>query len=143
MALDSSNWIKICLDSSWKILESCPLMSLWLFLDDFEQIYAQCIMSAVRLYLISSPDVNIILFQLWILLILLSSYSPWSYHIHPDRALSVWENPAKFMQFRSIYCFFKPEKLSQTQRIRKKLIIFCLKAYFQTWLRFAFVFSNN
>ena len=29
LALDSSNWIKICLDSSSRILELCPLMSLY------------------------------------------------------------------------------------------------------------------
>ena len=31
LALDSSNWINICLDLSSRILESCPPMSLWLF----------------------------------------------------------------------------------------------------------------
>ena len=29
LALDSSNWVKICLDSSSRILESCPLVSLY------------------------------------------------------------------------------------------------------------------
>ena len=29
LALDSSNWVKICLDSSSRILESCPLVSLF------------------------------------------------------------------------------------------------------------------
>ena len=31
LALDSPNWIKICLDSSSRIFESCSLMSHWLF----------------------------------------------------------------------------------------------------------------
>ena len=50
LALDSSNWIKICLGSSLRILKSCPLLSLWLFVGDFDQVYVQCVKSAVRLY---------------------------------------------------------------------------------------------
>ena len=50
LALDISNWIKICLGSSSRILKSCPLLSLWLFVGDFDQVYVQCVKSAIRLY---------------------------------------------------------------------------------------------
>ena len=44
------NWIKIFLNSSSRILESCPLVSFWLFVGDFEQAYFQCVKSALTLY---------------------------------------------------------------------------------------------
>ena len=48
LALDSSNWITICLDSSSRILESCPVS--FLLVGDFEQVYAQCVKSAAKHY---------------------------------------------------------------------------------------------
>ena len=50
LALDSLNWIKICLNSSARILESCSLMSLSLFYGDFEQVNVHCVKPAVRLF---------------------------------------------------------------------------------------------
>ena len=80
LALDSWNWIEICLDSSSRILESCSLMSLWLFcwwlwasLYSVCQVCREIIFFSFSMF-VSFPEVNIILFQLWILLILLSWY---------------------------------------------------------------------
>ena len=78
VALDSSNWIKICVDPSSRTLESCLLMSLWLFCWWLWQslclVYQVCpkitFCSCWNVWI--SPEVNTILFQLWILLILLS-----------------------------------------------------------------------
>ena len=49
LALACSNWIKTCLDSSSRILESCPLISFWHFCWYFEQVHVKWVKSAVRL----------------------------------------------------------------------------------------------
>ena len=69
LALDSSNWIKICLDSSSRILESCPFGSPWLFIGDFEQVYVH-VSSLPYDYILqfwyawAFPEVNIIVLAL-------------------------------------------------------------------------------
>ena len=78
VALDSSNWIKICVDPSSRTLESCLLTFLWLFCWWLWQSLCLVCQVCPKITFCScwnvwiSPGVNTILFQLWILLILLS-----------------------------------------------------------------------
>ena len=67
LALDNSNWIKICLDSSSRILESCPLVSLYSLLVTLNKSMSS-VSSLPQDYILQFwyvqvfPEVNIILF---------------------------------------------------------------------------------
>ena len=67
LALDSSNWVKICLDSSSRILESCPLVSLYSLLTTLNKSMPS-VSSLLQDYILQFsyvqvfPEVNIILF---------------------------------------------------------------------------------
>ena len=94
LALDSSNWIKICLDSSSRILESCPLVSLYPLLVTLNKS-----MSSVS----SLPQDYIL--QFWYVQVFLRStlfcfsfeYCWLSYlGIYSDCVWPIWASPAKF-----------------------------------------------
>ena len=128
LAPDSSNWIKICLNSSARILESFSSTLLILFnsfVGDFEQVYVQCVKSALRLFC----SFGMFEFLLRSTLFCLSFEYCWSSYlgVHSDCALSIWVSPSKFKQLQPIYHFLKPEKLSQTQEIRIKFTKFVWK----------------
>ena len=139
LALNSSNWIKICLDSSSRIIQSCSLMSLWVFCGWLWTILCPVSQACRKIIFCSFGMFE---FFLRSTLFCFSFEYCWLSHlgIHSDCALSIWACPAKFKQFRPIYRFFKPEKISQTQEIRETFMKFCLKAYFQKWLRFGCLF---
>ena len=67
LALDSSNWVKICLDSPSRILESCPLVSLYSLLTTLSKSMPS-VSSLPQDYILQFryvqvfPEVNIILF---------------------------------------------------------------------------------
>ena len=67
LALDSSNWVKICLDSSSRILESCPFVSLYSLLTTLNKSMPS-VSSLLQDYILQFsyvqvfPEVNIILF---------------------------------------------------------------------------------
>ena len=139
LALDSSNWIKICLDSSSRILELHSLMSFWLFC---RWLWTSLCPVCQVCHMIIFCSFGIFVFLLRSTLFCFSfEYCRFSYlAIRSDYALSIWASPAKFKQFRPIYRFFKPEKLSQTQEITETFTKFCLEADFQTWFHFGCVF---
>ena len=64
LALDNSNWIKICLDSSSRILESCPLVSLYSLLVTLNKSMSSLSQDYILQfwYVQVFPEVNIILF---------------------------------------------------------------------------------
>ena len=121
LALDSSNWIKICLNSSARILESCSLM----FLGQACRKIIFCSFGMFE-FLLKSTLFCFSFKYCWFSCL----------GVHSNCALSIWASPSKFMHFRPIYRFFKPEKLSQTQEIRETLTKFCLKAYLCLYLCF-------
>ena len=126
LTLGSSNWVKICLDSSSRILESCPLMSLWLFC--WWLWTSLCPVCRVcRKILFCSFGMSE--FFLRSTLSCFSYEYCWLSHlgIYSDYALSIWTSPAKFKQFWLIYRFFKPEETRQTQEIKETFPKFCLK----------------
>ena len=96
LALDRSNWIEICLNSSSRILESCSLMSLSLFCWWlWTSLYPMCLVCREIIFcsfgmFVSFPEVNIILFQLWILLILLSWYLFRSCFVNLSKSCQIW-----------------------------------------------------
>ena len=67
LALDSSNWVKICLDSSSRILESYSFVSLYSLLTDLNKSMPS-VSSLLQDYILQFsyvqvfPEVNIILF---------------------------------------------------------------------------------
>ena len=95
LALDSSNWINICLDSPSRILESCPLMSLWLFC--WWLWPSPCLAYQVCRKIIFC---SFGMFQFFVrskLFCLSFEYCWLSYHgIHSDCVWSIWASPAKF-----------------------------------------------
>ena len=137
MALASSNRIKIFLNSSARILESCSLMSLWLFC--WWLWTSQCSVYQVCRKIIFC-SFGMFEFLLRSILFCLSFEYCWFYNlgVHSDFALSIWASPAKFKQFWPIYRFFQPEKFGQTQKLEKQK--YCLRPYFKSWLRFGCVF---
>ena len=116
MALNSSNWIKICLNSSARNPESCSFISFWLF---FLWVWTSLcpVRQVCRKFIFCSFG----MFEFFLRSTLFCcsfEYCWFSYlGVHSDCTLSIWASPAKFKQFRPIYHFFKPEKLSQTQEI--------------------------
>ena len=107
LALACSNWIKTCLDSSSRILESCPLISFWHFCWYFEQVHVKWVKSAVRLCFVVLACLRSSWGQHYSVLALDTVHSPYL-GIHSDYALSFWAIPAKHKQFRPIYRFFQP-----------------------------------
>ena len=115
LALDSSNWIKICLDSSSRILESCFLMYPWLF----------CWWLWTSLCLVSQVCRKIIFCSFGMFKLLVRStlfYSIFEYcllsylGIHSDCAWSIWASPAIFKQFRPIYVSSSLRKLVKAKK---------------------------
>ena len=113
------------------------------FVCDFEEVYIKCVNSVIRLYFVVVR--RMFEFHLRSTLLCLSFKYFWFLHlgIHSDCALPIWASPVKYKWLRPIYCFFKSEKFIQTQEIREIFTNFCLKAHFQAWLRFDYVFITN
>ena len=124
LALDSSNWIKICLDSSSRILESC--LTPWLF----------CWWLWTSLCLVTQVCRKIIFCRFGMFKFLLRStlfYSIFEYcslsylGIHSDCAWSIWASPAKFKQFRPIYVSSSLRKLVKPKKSERHSRIFVWK----------------
>ena len=94
-ALDSSNWIKICLDSSSRILQPCCIISSWLFcwwlwtsLCPVYQVCCKIIFCSFGMFEFF-PRSTLFCFSF--------GYCWLSYLvIYSDCALSIWASPAKF-----------------------------------------------
>ena len=102
LALGSLNWIKICLDSSSRILKSCSLMSLWLCcwwlwtsLCPMYQVCCKIIFCSFGMFefFLKSTSFCFSFKYCWL------SYLG----IHSDCALTILASTAKFKEFRPIY----------------------------------------
>ena len=113
LALDSSNWIKICLDSSSRILESC--LTPWLVTQVCRKIIF-CRFGMFKFLLRSTLFYSIF------------EYYSLSYlGIHSDCAWSIWASPAKFKQFRPIYVSSSLRKLVKPKKSERHSRIFVWK----------------
>ena len=97
-ALDSSNWIKICLDSSSRIIESHHLMFLWFF---YWWLWVSLCPVSQDCPKILFCSFGMFEFFLRSTLFCFSFEYCWlsSLRIHSNCTLSIWANPAKFKQF--------------------------------------------
>ena len=135
LALDSSNWIKICLDWSSRILESCSLwlFSWWLWTSPVRHVCHIFCSFAMFEFLLRSRLFCFSFEYCWLSFLVFIVVVPGQF----EQVL------LNLSSFRASYRFIKPEKIGQTKEIREKFVKFSLKAYFQTYLCFGCVYLRK
>ena len=128
LALDSSNWIKICLDWSSRILESCSLwlFSWWLWTSPVRHVCHIFCSFAMFEFLLKSGLFSFSFEYCWLSFLVFIVVVPGQF----EQVL------LNLSSFRASYRFIKPEKIGQTQRNQREI----LEVFFESLFSNLFVF---